>query len=324
MDWEVGYVPGASTDTLRNFASAVRGGADVKVWLITGTGVVFVRDLPSVAVSQDMGEIIVATDDALARDGTTEAAGPGGPFPPSGVPTVCGAVTDALDTQLDSTTGRDVDRPLAFEWQAFNTTGRRTVVKWPKQPNCFFFGLFCRSVRPISVEDGPGNISWLVRKGWELVYEHNSDGSPRFGSIDHLLFYVQEGYDIKVRHFESSGRHEVHWLRTLRHVTTFQSGSGRTIISGTFADIPATGFEITPGDPFSTAELVFSGSFANEWHVYNTTGQRRVVRFRMRNGSVAADSLTSHRLGWYVRRNDQIGKTIDTGRRTLPDALTRD
>jgi hypothetical protein len=77
MDWEVGYVAGSSTQVLREFATAVKEGADVKVWYVTRSGSLWVRELPSVAVAEDEDQ---------------------------GIPTVCGALVNPLDTQFDSTT----------------------------------------------------------------------------------------------------------------------------------------------------------------------------------------------------------------------------
>lgn len=290
MDWEVGYVAGGSTQALREFATAVKDGADVKVWYIAGTGTLFVRELPSVAVAEDEDQ---------------------------GIPTVCGALTDLIDTQVDSTTGRDVDRPLMSEWQAYNTGGRRPLIKWRKRPSCRFW-FFCRKVRPAAVQDSQLGISWLIRRGWENIYEHEADGTLRSGSLDALLFFAQEGYDIKVRYFAVSGSQDVVWFRTLRSVTTFQSPGVPPVISGMLSNIPTTTFDITSGEHFSTAELVFSEPFATEWHIYNTTGKRRLVQFRVSDGRVISDEIKGLRVGWYVRRTAQVGKAIEMDKRSMP------
>jgi hypothetical protein len=49
----------------------------------------------------------------------------------SGVPTIVSCmITDIPDTQVDLNNGRTFAEPFAYEWQAYNTTGVRQVLKF--------------------------------------------------------------------------------------------------------------------------------------------------------------------------------------------------
>ena len=69
-----------------------------------------------------------------------------------GRPIVSCMITDIPDTQADLTRGRTFAKPFAFEWQAYNTSGHRHVVKFNHQT---------RAV--ISENSDTRQIAWYVR-----------------------------------------------------------------------------------------------------------------------------------------------------------------
>lgn len=50
----------------------------------------------------------------------------------TGLPIVSCAITDIPDTDFGQGSGRTFNQPYAFEWQVYNTTGRRHTVKFTR------------------------------------------------------------------------------------------------------------------------------------------------------------------------------------------------
>lgn len=300
LGWEIAYRTGSSDQSLNDLVNAVKDGADVKVHYTDITpqrGIQWARELPSVAVAEDEDQ---------------------------GTPTVAGALLGLIDTQLDFVTGRDVERPLAEEWQAYNTTGRRTTVTSQLRRRCLL-GFQCSTCWEERAERDSRATSWLVRRGWERIYEHNAGGTPVFGSLDTLLLFAGDGADVKVRVSSSQSSQNIVWFHRLHSVTVAQSpDSGTTpVISGMITTIPSTTLAITSTEHSTIGQLDFAEPFSFEWHIYNTTGKRRVVKLRnqeysrwpltgrisrcQRQPVVLSDELDNIRVGWYIRRNPPVG-----------------
>ncbi len=62
-------------------------------------------------------------------------------------------LTDIPDTRLDLAAGRRFDQPFAFEWQAFNTTGVRHLVKFD-----------LRTLNVESDETDALGVTWYARR----------------------------------------------------------------------------------------------------------------------------------------------------------------
>jgi hypothetical protein len=97
--------------SLTDLANAIRYGADVQVrYFFSGPG-----DLRG-----EWHRTCFSTTFVEPRGG-------------GGTPIVSCMVTDIPDTQVDFPTGRIFAKPFAFEWQAYNTSGERHVVKFDHQ-----------------------------------------------------------------------------------------------------------------------------------------------------------------------------------------------
>jgi hypothetical protein len=111
--WQLVYehddVGTALSGSLSALVDAVRAGADVKV--------AYTRSAETGAVEwfRNCGAATIAR----LRDGET--------------PVVSCLLTDIPDSDLDPSWGRHFIDPFALEWQAYNTTGRRHVVKFDAQ-----------------------------------------------------------------------------------------------------------------------------------------------------------------------------------------------
>ncbi|NNC35875.1 MAG: hypothetical protein EX271_06800 [Acidimicrobiales bacterium] len=283
MEWEAGYVGGGGQQ-LRDFVDAAKAGDDVKVWYPAGQGSLWIRRLRSVAIFEDEDQ---------------------------GVPTVGGAL-NVIDTNLSGTTGRDTDSPLSSEWQTFNTSGMRDQVKWPERSNCFF-GFICRGRRPSEAETNQASISWLKRSGWEMMYEHEANGAPRSGSFEALHFFVSEGYDVKVRYFQTFRGHDVVWFHNLDQVTAERDPrtAAPTFVAGMIKDNPATTFDLQSGPSFTTGNLIVDRPYAKEWQIFNTTGKRRIVKIREKNNALLSTEQKDQRMAWFIRREQQVGTTVN-------------
>jgi hypothetical protein len=95
--------------SFRDLVDAVKAGADVKVRYTQPGGIVWFRTLQSVFVSEDLDEATTPED----------------------VP-VSGMLTDIPDSE-NNPNGRVFSEPFAFEWQIFNTTGRRQTLTFDRQ-----------------------------------------------------------------------------------------------------------------------------------------------------------------------------------------------
>jgi hypothetical protein len=162
-----------------------------------------------------------------------------------------------------------------------------------------------------------GQMLIAVRRGccWQKVYEHGANGIVTSGSINVLRDAVYRGADVKVRYRGQTGRLEWDWTRRFASVTvTVDHGNlgkdDTIVVSGVMTDIPDTdlnivrlpGTENTPGGVGGGGGRSFAQPFALEWHIYNTSGQRQVVKFDAVTHQVVSDDTDQRAMSWYVRR----------------------
>src|SRR5688572_5718023 len=106
---------------------------------------------------------------------------------------------------------------------------------------------------------------------WKRIYEHDSNGSGTFGTVNDLVKAVKAGADVQVRYYRNAGVpgfRRVEWHRTALSTTIADTNLGGTpIVSCAFTDIPDTDLVAATGRQFRQP-------FAIEWTLFNTTGVR--------------------------------------------------
>lgn len=150
---------------------------------------------------------------------------------------------------------------------------------------------------------------------WTKVFENSPTGAGT-GSISGLVSLIRQGADLKVG-YDLPGPPQVFWSRSLSSVTVATIGGGglfnrrSVVVSGVVTDIPDTNLTIghRSGGVFETFFGTHNGtggrSFADrpvayEWQIFNSSGQRRVVKFDASTHQVLSVDVNNLRLYWYA------------------------
>jgi hypothetical protein len=139
---------------------------------------------------------------------------------------------------------------------------------------------------------------------WRLVYDHEADGTVRFGNLEDLVFAAQGGQDIKIVYFQLDPNinASIVWSRIPSAVTVTRPDEGNTVVSCIITDIPDTKVIAGPlGEEVSVTGRFFEQPFAFEWQAFNTTGKRHIVTFDHRTQNATAVDTDNRRIQWYVR-----------------------
>lgn len=148
---------------------------------------------------------------------------------------------------------------------------------------------------------------------WQKIFENQEDGQGS-GSITGLVSAIRDGADVKVA-YDLPGSQDVFWSRPLSSVTVTSIGSSgifsrkSVVVSGIVTDVPDTNVTIghRPSGPLvfgtrnGTGGRTFAERpFAYEWQIFNSSGQRQVVKFDASTHQVLSNSTSSLRMYWYV------------------------
>jgi hypothetical protein len=134
---------------------------------------------------------------------------------------------------------------------------------------------------------------------WRKVYEHEADGTPLSGVLDDLVNAIKSGgVDVQIGYaFRTptlAGEWRGEWRRTCSSVTYAENRElGVRVVSCMFTDIPDT--------QLSPSGRSFPFPIAFEWHSYNTTGQRWVIKFDAQTSTLSGYTANNLRIAWYVR-----------------------
>ena len=140
---------------------------------------------------------------------------------------------------------------------------------------------------------------------WTEIYQNGPNGNRVSGSFDDLKSNVLRGADVKVGYTltTAEGFFNFFWRRlcsaTVTEELDFPNDPGNTerrfTVSGIVTDIPDTDV-----GPNSTGR-VFAEPFAVEWHMFNTSGLRQVVKFDRQTQSVISNTKSFLQISWYIR-----------------------
>jgi hypothetical protein len=123
---------------------------------------------------------------------------------------------------------------------------------------------------------------------WSLIYRTNENGDVVSGSLSGLREAVLDAADVKVLYQTQGG---TWWSRYCPSVTVGGSGPS-TVVSAVF---------MHAADTVSAAGgLAFADPFAIEYHLFNSTGIRAMVKVGA-NGEVVDIDRDTLAMRWYVR-----------------------
>jgi hypothetical protein len=150
---------------------------------------------------------------------------------------------------------------------------------------------------------------------WQKVFENQASGTS--GSIGGLIAAIKGGADVKVA-YELTGSEEVFWSRPFSSVTIASiGGSGlfsrkSAVVSGIVVNIPDTDVTVRhrPSSifvPFGTqnglgGRKFIQRPFSYEWQIFNTSGERHVVKFDAVTQQTQPVSTSALRMHWYVSK----------------------
>src|SRR6266850_67159 len=103
---------------------------------------------------------------------------------------------------------------------------------------------------------------------WSLIYETDAAGGHVAGRLSGFRDAVLAGADVKVIY---SPRSSVWWSRNLSSVYVTHPGGTTIHIAGTYMEAADT-------NPTQSGISFADDPFALEYHIYNTTGVRVVVK----------------------------------------------
>ena len=145
---------------------------------------------------------------------------------------------------------------------------------------------------------------------WTLIYRTNAEGITTFGSVSDLRAAVINGADVKVVY---SPQTNIWWSRYCSSVHIRGVG-GSTIVAATFMEAADT----TAGG----GGIEFDTPFALEYHIYNSTGVRSVLKFGYQEHNlISQDTDNIVAMRWYVK--DYQLPTIDYLVATLGNVFRR-
>ena len=125
---------------------------------------------------------------------------------------------------------------------------------------------------------------------WTLIYRTDAEGLTVFGSVDELSRAVLNGADVKVIY---SPQQNVWWARYCSSVNVRRVG-GTTVVAATFmeaADTTAAG-----------AGIQFDNPFALEYHIYNSTGARSLMKFGYHDHNQISQEIDNIMpMRWFVK-----------------------
>jgi hypothetical protein len=128
---------------------------------------------------------------------------------------------------------------------------------------------------------------------WTLIYETDSNGNQINGSLERLRSAVISAADVKVIYRPQAN---IWWSRNCSSIHVSRPG-GLILVAATFmeaADTSPTGIGID-----------FDSPFLLEYHIYNSTGVRSLIKFNYQNHTVTSSNSGIVPMKWYVK--DQAG-----------------
>lgn len=145
---------------------------------------------------------------------------------------------------------------------------------------------------------------------WTLIYRTDADGLTTFGSVDELRRAVLNAADVKVLYSPQSN---IWWSRYCSSVHVRRVG-GTTVVAATFMEAADT----TPAG----GGIEFETPFALEYHIYNSTGVRSVLKFGYEDHNlISQDTDNIVPMRWYVK--DYQVLTLDSIIGTLGGVFRR-
>ena len=133
---------------------------------------------------------------------------------------------------------------------------------------------------------------------WTLIYRTDAEGLTAFGSLDELSRAVLNGADVKVIY---SPQQNVWWSRYCSSVNVRRVG-GTTVVAATFMEAADT----TPAG----GGIQFETPFALEYHIYNSTGVRSMMKFGYQDHNLIQDTDNLMPMRWFVKDHQVL--TLDS------------
>jgi hypothetical protein len=125
---------------------------------------------------------------------------------------------------------------------------------------------------------------------WTLVYATDESGAES-GSREALRNAILHGADVKILYRPSPG---IWWSRNCSSIN-LRVSEGIAYIAATFMEAADTSFVDGVGLDFNRAP------FALEYHIYNTTGARAMVKFHYQDHNLLSDEITTMPMRWFVK-----------------------
>lgn len=125
---------------------------------------------------------------------------------------------------------------------------------------------------------------------WTLIYATDSQGNQVTGNLAELRRAVIAGADVKVIY---NSQADIWWSRNCSSIQVSQPG-GNILVAAIFmeaADTSSTGIGID-----------FDTPFALEYHIYNSTGVRSIIKFDYQNHTkISSNNRNIIPMKWYVK-----------------------
>lgn len=124
---------------------------------------------------------------------------------------------------------------------------------------------------------------------WSLIYSTGANGQPLAGDLNDFKSAVLAGADVKLIYWTGHGW----WSRNCNAVNV--SDRARIPV------IAATMMEVADTQQTGNGTEFKQNPFAYEFHIYNSTGMRHVMKFDYKDHSLISQDKKTIPIRWYVK-----------------------